>query len=376
MSQLDLGSTEAPDPPTDERLHKRGRGCLPALVALVLLVGAGIFVYVKGVEFVKDALPGSAPGDYAGVGKGSVVIEVQEGETATDIAATLHKADVIKSVEAFTTVAAENERSRRIQVGFYELRKKMAAETALKLLLDPKSMERDILTIPEGLRATEIVKLIVDKTDFDQAEVQAAYADRAALGLPSYAKGKVEGYLFPSTYDVTPDLDAAGLLKVMVDEFTKHADELGLESGAKELGMTPAEVVTIASLVQAEASRTEDMPGVASVVYNRLGDGMALQFDSTLHYAEGTRGDIVAGEDLREIDSPFNTYQLTGLPPTPIDSPGTEALEAALNPADSEYLYFVTVNLKTGETKFAEDYGEHLGNVAEYREYCTTSDAC
>lgn len=376
MSHLGLGSTEAPVPPPDERLHSRGRGCLPALVAVALLVGAGIFVYVKGVEFIKDALPGAGPEDYAGAGKGSVVIEVQQGETATDIAATLHKADVIKSVEAFTLIAADDERSRQIQVGFYELRKKMAAESALKLLLDPKSKETNLLTIPEGLRASEIEKMIVDKTDFDKAEVRAAFSDRAALGLPRYADGKLEGYLFPSTYDVTPDLDAAGLLRLMVDEFKQHADDLGLEGGAKDLGMTPAEVVTIASLVQAEASRTEDMPGVASVVYNRLDDGMALQFDSTLHYAEGSRGDIIAGGNLQEIDSPYNTYQLTGLPPTAIDSPGNEALAAALDPADSEYRYFVTVNLKTGVTKFAEGYDEHLGNVAEYRQYCTTSDAC
>lgn len=370
----DLGSSSAVS--TKEPLRRRGPGCLPALVALALLVAAGVFAYVKGVEFIQEALPGSGPEDYAGAGNGAVVIEVKNGETATDIAATLLKADVVKSVEAFTEVASEDERSRNIQVGFYQLRKQMAAEAALKLLLDPKSKQTNLLTIPEGMRVEEILAVIVDKTDFGKREVQAAYADRAALGLPRYAKGQVEGYLFPATYDVAPDMDAAALLKRMVQEFKNQAESVGLESGARKRGVSPAEIVTIASLVQAEASRIEDMPDVASVVYNRLDDGMALQFDSTLHYAEDSRGEITASEDLQEIDSPYNTYQLTGLPPTPIDSPGAAALEAALNPADADYRYFVTVDLKTGETKFAEDYDEHLGNVAEYKDYCTTSDAC
>jgi UPF0755 protein len=103
---------------------------------------------------------------------------------------------------------------------------------------------------------------------------------------------------------------------------------------------------------------------------------MPLQFDSTLHYAADTRGDVVAGEDLRKIKSPYNTYTHTGLPPGPISSPGAAALEAAANPDDSDYRYFVTVNLKTGETRFAETLPEHNRNVAQYREYCRNSDEC
>jgi len=365
----DLGSTSVSS-------KKHGLGCLPALVALGLLVAAGIFAYAKSSEFIKDALPSSSPDDYAGTGKGAVVIEVKEGQTATDIAGTLVKADVVKSVEAFTEAASENQQSRSIQVGWYELRKQMSASAALKLILDPKSRQSIVVTVPEGLRVNEILALIVEKTDFSRQEVQAASSDEASLGLPSYAEGGVEGYLFPSTYDVTPDMNAADLLKSMVDQFKDQAKTLGLESSARERGVSPSDLVIIASLVQAEASRTEDMAGVASVIYNRLDDGMALQLDSTLHYAENSRGQITAPEDLQRIESPYNTYKYTGLPPTPIDSPGAAALEAALKPTDTDYRYFVTVNLKTGETKFAEDYDEHLGNVAEYKDYCTTSDAC
>ncbi|MEJ7707016.1 MAG: endolytic transglycosylase MltG [Nocardioidaceae bacterium] len=373
MSHLGFDASESP---AESAPAKRGPGCLPALVALALLVGAGLLMYVKGVDFLRDAWPESGPDDYAGVGHGSVIVEVKEGESASDIAATLATADVVKEAGAFIEAATADERSRNIQVGWYELNKQMSGDEALKLLLNPKSKSTKLLTIPEGLRANEILMRIVEETDFTSREVQRAYDDASKLGLPPYAEGDPEGYLFPATYDVNPTLNAAGLLKLMVDQFKARAEEVGLVAGAQELGVSPGEVVTIASLVQGEASRPKDMPGVASVVYNRLDQGMALQLDSTLHYAVQSRGEIATSNELREIDSPYNTYQLTGLPPTAIDSPGVDALEAALNPAETDYLYFVTVNLKTGETRFAEDYSEHLGNVDLLNEYCTTSEAC
>ncbi len=161
----------------------------------------------------------------------------------------------------------------------------------------------------------------------------------------------------------------------MVERFNEEAAQISIEQSAADLGVTPAELVTVASLVQAEAG-TADMAKVAAVIYNRLDEGIALQFDSTLHYADGSRGDVVASEELRNIESPYNTYKYPGLPPGPIASPGTEALEAAANPADVSSLYFVTVNLATGETLFADTYREHLGNVDKYNEYCQTSDEC
>jgi UPF0755 protein len=253
---------------------------------------------------------------------------------------------------------------------------KMSARSALVVLIDPKSLVKNpTVTIPEGLRASEILASIADQTDFTTKQLQAAYDDTAALELPSYAKGNPEGYLFPSTYDVKKDTTAASLLHDMVARFKDQAETLDLENKAKELGYGPGDIVTIASLVQAEAG-TADMAKVASVVYNRLDLGMPLQFDSTLHYALNLRGNVTTSEEQRQSSSPYNTYLVTGLPPTPIDAPGADALEAALNPADTDYLYFVTVNLATGETKFAHTLAEHNQNVAEYHQYCTTSDEC
>lgn len=373
MSELGLGS---PRRHGHRAARKQSKGCIPTLIALALIVALGVFAYVKGVDLLKEALGGPSAEDYSGNGSGSVTVEVQSGDTATDIAGTLADAGVVKSAQAFIDAANANPASTSIQVGFYELRKKMSAESALQLLLNPDvSMVVNNLTIPEGKRANEIVELVAEAGGWTEKEVEKAYDDTNALGLPSYAEGDPEGYLFPATYNIAPDATPASVLKQLVEEFKKRATELELESGAADLGMTPGEIVTVASLIQAEASRAEDMPNVASVIYNRLEIGMPLQLDSTLHYAVDSRGVIGSG-DLTDIDSPYNTYQLTGLTPTPIDSPGLDALEAALHPADTSYLYFVTVNLKTGETKFAETFEEHQQNVAELYEYCTTSDEC
>jgi len=252
----------------------------------------------------------------------------------------------------------------------------MSAKSALAVLINPDSLiAAPTVTIPEGLRASEILATIAANTDFTPKQLRAAYADTEALDLPAYANGDPEGYLFPSTYDITEDTTAASLLHDMVARFTQNAEDLDLEGKAKSLGEDPGDIVTIASLVQAEAGQA-DMAKVASVVYNRLDAGMPLQFDSTLHYGLNIRGNIQLTREQLNTDGPYNSYTRAGLPPTPIDSPGADALEAALNPANTDYLYFVTVNLATGETKFAETLEEHNQNVAEYREYCTTSDEC
>jgi UPF0755 protein len=374
VSQLDLGTVQQPG---RRRGPKQSRGCFPVLIAAVVIALIGGLVYVKGVDVVKGWLNDHKPAaDYSGDGTGSVTIEVQAGQTATDIAHTLFDAGVVKSVDAFVEAATANPQSTTIQVGFYQLHEKMAAKNALDLILDTKvSMVSNPLTIPEGKRADEIVAAVADTGGFSQNAVQQAYDDTKALGLPSYAGGDPEGFLFPATYNIAPNATPASVLKTMVDEFKKRAAADGLEQGAADLGMAPYDLLTVASLVQAEASRPQDLPKVASVIYNRLAAGMPLQLDSTLHYAVDSRGVIGAG-DLTHIDSPYNTYHLTGLPPTPIDSPGDDAINAALHPADTSYLYFVTVDLRTGKTLFAETLAEHDQNVQKLNQYCETSDEC
>ncbi len=372
MSDLGVGGLRASG---HRATTKRARGCVPVLIALLVIAVLAGFAYVKGVDFIKARLSG--PEDYSGSGVNPTVkVEVKAGDTATDIGNTLYDKGVVKSVGAFTDAASADQRSLSIQVGSYLLKSKMSARSALEVLVNPAAIIKNpTVTIPEGLRAQEILAAIAKQTDLTPKALKAAYDDTAALGLPDYAKGDPEGYLFPSTYDVKKSTTAAGLLHEMVAKFVSEAEALGLEKQAAALGESPTDIVTIASLVQAE-SPPDDMAKVASVVYNRLAAGMPLQFDSTLHYAIDSRGEIQTSSDLQNLDSPYNTYKLTGLTPTPIDSPGEAALKAALEPAKTDYLYFVTVNLATGETKFAATLAEHNRNVAEYRKYCETSDAC
>lgn len=372
MSDLGIGGL----PGGHRTHHKRGRGCVAVVVAMAVIVVVGVFAYVEGVDLIRGALSG--PEDYSGDGtKPVVTIEVDKGDIGADIAEKLSAAGVVKSAGAFTDAAKQDDRAGSIQPGRYKLLSKMSAESALDVLVDPDSLiVNPTVTIPEGLRAKEILARIVQQSDFTRRQVAAAYADTASLELPDYAGGDPEGYLFPSTYELAPKMTAADLLKAMVDRFKTQADSLRLEDRADKLGYDPHDIVTIASLVQAEAGPA-DLRKVASVVYNRLDERPPLlQFDSTLHYAVDSRGEILAGKNLRDIDSPYNTYQVQGLPPTPIDSPGEKALVAALEPADTDFLFFVTVDLATKQTRFTASDRQHQRNVDVYREYCETSDAC
>ncbi len=227
----------------------------------------------------------------------------------------------------------------------------------------------------------DIVDLLVDKTGIPKADFEKWLDQADQLGLPDYAGGNPEGYLFPATYELGTKPTAKKILTAMIERWQQAADGADLEAAADELGYTPAELMTIASLVEAEA-RPDDMSKVARVIYNRLENpGTAgtigrLEIDATVNYALNRRLGVTLSSEDKDVDSPYNTYAVEGLPPGPIEAPGDDAIEAALHPADGDWYYYVTVNLRTGETKFAETYDEFLGYKAEYTQYCETSEAC
>lgn len=358
------------------RRHRRrnGLGCLAVLIALAVLAGGAYFAYDRGMEALRGRFE-PVP-DYTGTGSGSVLIEVEQGDNATDIARTLVEKDVVKSVEAFTGAAMANPDSTGIQVGFYEMRKQMSAESALEILIDPSNMVQSAVTLREGLTVEQIVEVLAKETDFAKRQFQRALRRPDALGLPPYARGNPEGYLFPATYQVPPDATPKSILTMMVSRYKQAAKDLDLVAEAKRLGVSPHDVMTVASLVQAEARFDEDFAKVSRVIYNRLEEPMPLQFDSTVHYAVGRDGGVGTSDDDRATDSPYNTYKYPGLPPTPINAPGEQAIEAALNPADGPWLYFVTTDPDTGTTKFAESYDDHLRNKREFDEWCRSSPNC
>jgi UPF0755 protein len=212
------------------------------------------------------------------------------------------------------------------------------------------------------------VDAYVTQAGMDRAALEAALADTAALGLPAYAEGEPEGFLFPATYEVQPSTTEAQAMAAMTAKFSEVAAAVQLEQRAAALGYSPREVVTIASIVQAEARLPEDFGKIARVVYNRLEAGMPLQMDSTVAFANDVVT-VFTTDEQRAVDSPYNTYLVTGLPPGPINSPGEEALEAALSPTEGPWTYFATVNLDTGETKYATTFDEHQANVAELQRW-------
>jgi UPF0755 protein len=383
-----LSADEAEDPGSYDpsylggaRKKERRRsipGCLAVVIALVVVLGGAALVGTKGFHYLKDHLTHSA--DYSGPGHGKVLFQVKQGDSTAVIGRKLKADGVVASVDAF--ISASNDKNT-IQVGYYQLKKKMSADQAFKVLNNPKNIVKATVTIVEGMRAVDIVATLAAKTKYSVADFDAALKNTAALGLPSYAQGNPEGYLFPSTYGFGPTEKPIDMLKDMVDRWKQAATDDGLVAGAQQVGKTPAEVMTIASLIQAEG-RGPDMPKISRVIYNRLdgpgdreGTNGLLQIDATVNYALHRKGVVaVTTEETQNTDSPYNTYLHPGLPPGPIDSPGDEAIKAALHPSTGDWYYYLTVNLRTGLTKFGKTYQDFLGFKQEYEQYCTTSSRC
>ena len=339
------------------------------VIAAVLLIGVGW----AGFKVVGKLM---GPPDYDGQGTGEVIIEVSKGDTAADIGRNLYAAGVVKSVMAFIEEANRSPEMAGVQPGFYRMRKEMSAEWAVTEILDPENRVEETVLIPEGFRSGEILERIAKETHIELVDLEAVLDNPAGLGLPEYANGNVEGYLFPATYVVPPNMTAEEFLNMMVTKTKTVLTELDVESKAAELGQTPGEIMTIASIIQGEARNAEDFPKVSRVIYNRLEKGMALEMDSTVHFVSDSRGDAWTSSTERDSDSKYNTYKFSGLPPGPIGAPGEAAIKAALNPASGNWFFFVTVDLESGETIFEETYAAHLKNVAKLSEYCKTSDLC
>ncbi|MDO7866910.1 endolytic transglycosylase MltG [Nocardioides jiangxiensis] len=366
--------------------HRGGRkrvggGCLLLLVLIVLMGGAVVAGGIVGLDRIKEQFQG--PEDYSGNGTTPVLVEVAAGDTADQIGVKLRDAGVVKSAQAYIDYArAHADASSQIQVGFYEVRKEMSAEAAFAVLSDPANQRTDKVTVPEGLRVVDVVALLVKHTDFSKAQFQKVLDHPGQLGLPAYAKGNPEGYLFPATYAFAPNARPVDMLKEMVARWRQAADKVDLEASAKRLGYTPGELMTVAALVEAEG-RGDDMPKIARVIYNRIehpgtaGTVGKLQIDATVNYALGRTGVAHTSNADLDVASPYNTYRNAGLPPGPIEAPGDDALAAAAHPATGDWYYYVTVNLRTGETKFASTAAEFAKYKAEFQHYCATeSDRC
>jgi UPF0755 protein len=340
----------------------RPRRRRPVAIVLSLVVLAGL---VAGIVFGGKALidlVNPADEDYTGQGAGSVQVRVADGDTLSDIGRTLAEADVIASVGPFVAAADSRPAATGIQPGVYGMRQQMSGAAALDLLLDPASRLFSRVTIPEGFTVQRVLERLAEETDTPVEELTGVAANPVALGLPPYANGLLEGWLFPATYDFEPETTPEQMLQQMVARTVQTLDDLGVPEDQR------LRVITEASLVQAEAATPEDMGMVAQVLDNRIASGMPLQLDSTVNYANGKDGVTTTAED-RANPSPYNTYANPGLPPGAIGNPGEDALTAVLNPTPGPWIYFVTVNPDTGETRFAVTAEEHAANVTLFRQW-------
>ncbi|MEW2626075.1 endolytic transglycosylase MltG [Streptomyces sp. NPDC048106] len=216
------------------------------------------------------------------------------------------------------------------------------------------------LVVQEGWRASQVYDAIDKALALPSGSTRTSLG-KARLTLPKDAGGNPEGYLFPASYPLRKGSTPESLLRSMVDAAHQKFDGAPVAAGAQRNSMNVYQALTIASIIQAQAVKKDDMGKVARVILNRLERGMPLQLDSTLTYALGRARTT---EEDAKIDSPYNTYQRMGLPPTPIGNPGEDAMRAAINPTPGDWLYFVTV--KPGDTRFTADYDTHVRNVAEF----------
>jgi UPF0755 protein len=332
-------------------------------VVLALLIGAGAGYFYVYRTYLH-------PPDFSGSGTTTRVVRILPGDTASLVGQRLQQDGVVASARAFSNAAKASGQGTALEPGYYRVRLHMNAALAFALLLKPSSRVQTKVTIPEGWRLSQIIAALGRDTGNLQG-YQQAIKDAAALNLPPFAHGKPEGYLFPATYSIPPNTSPLKVLQDMVTRFDTEAASIRLPAAAAHAELTQSDVITVASLIQAEGKHLADFPKIARVIYNRLNSSpqIPLQLDSTVMYALATHGVRVTTDQQvakhLNVKSPYNTFLHTGLPPGPIDSPGDAAIKAALHPAHGTWMYFVTVNPKTGLTKFTSSFAQFQRYEAE-----------
>ena len=336
---------------------------LMLLVGVATLIGGSLVLYQRFL---------AGPPDFSGPGQGSINVTVTTGESLATIGNALKAAGVVKSVDAFIAASTQNSKSATIQPGKYALKLQMTSHDALDQLISGKSRTSTAIVIPEGLRTTEILERIAAQSTISLSALKYEVSQPATLGLPAPARGNVEGYLFPSSYEIDGNTTAHSLLSRMIAQSRIQHERLMLSAQARKLSLSSEQVLTVASILQAEA-HPRDYTKVARVIYNRISTPMRLQMDSTVAYGAGVKRVMLTQKQL-DTDTPYNTYLRDGLPPTPINNPGAEAIQAALQPAAGNWLFFLTVNLDTQETKFTNSYNDFLTYKSQFLSYCSTHE--
>ena len=369
-------------------VKRRQRGLAVLIASLVLIIGAVIYIGMQvsgGGETESDI-------DFQGSGNGvNQLVEIPEGSSVSQLGPELEERGIVKTDSAFQTAAANNSEAGSIQPGFYRLQGEMSAAAAVLALLDPANRVEllDIhggstlldVTVVGGQTRPGIYSQISQVTCTEgstncisaaELEQVGASADLTALGVPEWAREAVaargtdakrlEGLIVPGQYVVNPEMDATEIITDLITRSAQQFNDTGIVDRARALDLTPYELLTAASLVEREAP-AGDFDKVARVILNRLEEPMRLEFDSTVNYGLADVEVATTDEDRATV-TPWNTYAKDGLPETPIAAASMEAITAMENPAEGDWLFFVTVD-QDGTTVFNNTFEEHLADVQQ-----------
>ena len=358
-----------PMPPKSrkEMRRRRDRGRRHVIVAIVavlvvlsLVVGAGAFGYVQLKHWISARESDSSDtADYPGPGSGSVSFTVQSGQGVAQIASNLVRAGIVKSSGIFATAVSSN--NSTLYPGTYALKYRMSSADVVKILSD-QSKAKGLLQVRSGERVSDVLGQAAKLSGIPASEFTAVIDAGGTTILPAEANGKYEGWFGPGSYDVKAMKSATAIIKAIVDQRIEDLDTLGAPQGAQR-----ERILIIASIAESEVNSDAYYGKVSRVILNRLGKNMPLGMDTTVAYGLGIQASALTDAMLSDGSNPYNTRVNKGLPPTPISNPGDEALRAAMNPPAGDWLYFVTTDMKTGETKFATTEDEFWKLREEYK---------
>jgi len=364
-----FNSAMPPQPPKSRRDMRRRREqkrrrlyiTIIAALVVVILIGVGGFSGVRALKRWKAANEANSQSqieDYTGPGDKEVTFTVESGQGAAEIAENLVKAKIVKSAAAFTS--AVSGAAATLYPGSYALKTHMKASDVVKILSD-QSQAGGFAEIRAGERVSDIIANAAQASGIDVSEFQAIIDGGGSGILPEEAGGKFEGWLEPGSYNAQ-NKSAEDIIKSMVDARIAKLDDLGVPIGSER-----ERILIIASIAESEVGSDKYYGQVARVILNRIDSDMALGMDTTVAYGLGISASRLTDDQLNDDSNPYNTRIHKGLTPTPISNPGDDAIKASINPPEGKWMYFVTTNLQTGETKFVETEDEFWKIRDEYK---------
>lgn len=341
---------------------------VPAILMGILAIAVIIAIGVFAVPAVSGLLSGGSSSESVQSGI-EVQINIPEGSSGDTIAQILSQNHVIDNPKAYYAAVKNLDAEMSIKPGDYILYTGQDPEEVVQQLVDGPNVEGITLTIQEGLTVAQTAARVeevfgISADDFLAQAVASNYVADYPFLEGAY-DDSLEGYLYPKTYSFTDTPTSDEIVRTLLDQFVTETSSLDLDAGHD--GLNAQEIITVASLIERETAVVDERPLVASVIYNRLDIDMPLQIDAAIVYARGGGSDPVTYDDL-EIDSPYNIYQNYGLTPGPICSPSITSIEAALNPADTDYLYYVASPEGDGTHRFSSDYEQFERDSQEYSE--------